>query len=160
MDLESRQGDREHLDRTFRAAHTLKGAAGMVGLRAIADFTHKVEAVLDEIRGGRLPVSREAITILLRAKDYLGFALDEAIAGRTAVPRPSDEDELLRLKAGEIPTPAPKPAPRLQSGSGPTPSATAGQDVAPREGVPSARTNVDASQPDRRRRYRIEIRPR
>jgi two-component system, chemotaxis family, sensor kinase CheA len=36
MDLEARQGDRAHLVRTFRAAHTLKGAAGMVGLGAIA----------------------------------------------------------------------------------------------------------------------------
>ena len=83
MDLEARQGDREHLDRTFRAAHTLKGAAGMVGLRPIAEFTHKVEAVLDDIRSGRMAVSRGAITILLRAKDHLGVALDEAVEGRT-----------------------------------------------------------------------------
>ena len=60
MDLESRQGDREHLDRTFRAAHTLKGAAGMVGLRPIAVFTHKVEAVLDDIRSGRATAKVEA----------------------------------------------------------------------------------------------------
>ena len=72
MDLEARQEDREHLDRTFRAAHTLKGAAGMVGLRPIAEFTHKVEAVLDDIRAGRLAVTPGAITILLRAKDHLG----------------------------------------------------------------------------------------
>ncbi len=32
MDLERRQGDRAHLDKTFRAAHSLKGAAAMVGL--------------------------------------------------------------------------------------------------------------------------------
>ena len=32
MDLERRQGDRAHLDKTFRAAHTIKGAAAMVGL--------------------------------------------------------------------------------------------------------------------------------
>ena len=46
MDLEASQGDRAHLDRTFRAAHTRKGAAGMVGLGAIAEFTHGVETVL------------------------------------------------------------------------------------------------------------------
>ena len=34
MDLERRQSDRAHLDRTFRAAHSLKGAAAMVGLAA------------------------------------------------------------------------------------------------------------------------------
>src|SRR5256885_1740917 len=54
MDLEARRGDRAHLDRTFRAAHTIKGAAGMVGLATIAEFTHGVEAVLDRIRSGTL----------------------------------------------------------------------------------------------------------
>src|SRR5215831_7616949 len=83
MDLEARQGDREHVDRTFRAAHTLKGAAGMVGLQPIAQFTHKVEAVLDGIRAGRLAVTPAAITILLQAKDHLAAALDAAVAGGT-----------------------------------------------------------------------------
>ena len=34
MELERRQGDRANLDKTFRAAHSLKGAAAMVGLPA------------------------------------------------------------------------------------------------------------------------------
>ena len=105
MDLELRQGDREHLDRTFRAAHTLKGAAGMVGLRPIAEFTHKVEAVLDDIRSGRMAVTREAITILLRAKDHLGAALDEAVEGRTTEAPADLEEALVGLKEG-------RPAPR------------------------------------------------
>ncbi len=100
MDLEERQGDREHLDRTFRAAHTLKGAAGMVGLRPIADFTHKVEAVLDDIRAGRMAVTRGAITILLRAKDYLGTALNEAAHGRMTE-SPADLDEAAGGPQGE-----------------------------------------------------------
>src|SRR4051812_40759640 len=101
MDLEERQGDREHLDRTFRAAHTLKGAAGMVGLRPIAEFTHKVEAVLDDIRGGRLPVTRGAITLLLRAKDHLNTALDAAIEGRTLEAPEALAEALGRVKLGE-----------------------------------------------------------
>ena len=52
MDLERRQGDRAHLDKTFRAAHSLKGAAAMVGLEPIARFTNGIEAVLEKIRGG------------------------------------------------------------------------------------------------------------
>lgn len=87
MDLEARRGDREHLDRTFRAAHTLKGAAGMVGLRAIAEFTHAVEAVLDKIRSGSLEVTPGAITLLLRSRDHLGAAI-EAVAGGGEPPAP------------------------------------------------------------------------
>ena len=51
MDLERRQSDRAHLDKTFRAAHSLKGAAAMVGLGAIAEFTHGIEAVLERDPG-------------------------------------------------------------------------------------------------------------
>ena len=57
MDLERRQSDRAHLDKTFRAAHSLKGAAAMVGLGAIAEFTHGIEAVLERIRA-RLAAGR------------------------------------------------------------------------------------------------------
>ena len=64
MDLERRQTDRAHLDRTFRAAHSLKGAAAMVGLGAIAEFTHGIEAVLERIRAGSLPVDSDIITLL------------------------------------------------------------------------------------------------
>jgi chemotaxis protein histidine kinase CheA len=67
MDLEARQGDRAHLDRTFRAAHTLKGAAGMVGLGAIAEFTYGVETVLDRIRSGERDIRPEINTTLLKA---------------------------------------------------------------------------------------------
>ncbi len=81
MDLEARQGDREHIDRTFRAAHTLKGAAGMVGLSGIAKFTHGVEAVLDKFRSGALPVTAPAITRLLQARDYLASAIDAVAEG-------------------------------------------------------------------------------
>src|SRR3954452_6439930 len=59
VELERRQGDRAHLDRTFRAAHSIKGAAGMVGLAAIAEFTHGIEAVLDRIRAAKLSVDSD-----------------------------------------------------------------------------------------------------
>src|SRR4051794_27220520 len=133
MDLESRQEDREHLDRTFRAAHTLKGAAGMVGLRPIAEFTHKVEAVLDDIRSGRMAVSRGAITVLLRAKDYLGAALSEAAVGRATTPPADLEDALVGLKEGRLP-PAPEPVPETVDtgplpGNAPDPTAEAGAEA-------------------------------
>src|SRR5438105_12060260 len=76
MDLEAKQEDRAHLDRTFRAAHTLKGAAGMVGLGPIAEFTHGVEAVLDRIRSGTLAVRPAIISALLEARDHLGAAVE------------------------------------------------------------------------------------
>src|SRR5580693_3233219 len=100
MDLERRQGDRAHLDKTFRAAHSLKGAAAMVGLASIAEFTHGIEAVLERIRAGLLPVDSDIITTLLEARDHLA-AMVEADAARSPIP-PSGEltERLVSLLRG------------------------------------------------------------
>src|SRR4051812_46271389 len=89
MDLERRQGDRAHLDKTFRAAHSLKGAGYMVGLAVIAEFTHGIEAVLERIRAGSLVVDSDIITTLLEARDHLA-AMVEAEAAGSPIP-PSGE---------------------------------------------------------------------
>ncbi len=154
LELEERQGDREHLDRTFRAAHTLKGAAGMVGLRSIADFMHKVEAVLDDIRAGRLAVTRGAITVLLRAKDHLGASLDAAVAGR-ALETPAElEQALTGLKEGRLAPPS-GPVPESAGGVG---SHTFGSDPSPDERADAGTRKMPAGGTSRR--YRIDFRPR
>jgi two-component system, chemotaxis family, sensor kinase CheA len=110
MDLEARREDRAHLDRTFRAAHTLKGAAGMVGLAALAEFTHGVETILDRIRQGDLAVRPEVITPLLEARDHLAAAVDAEEEGRTLAAPPDLVQRLATLGLGtasldEAPTP-------------------------------------------------------
>src|SRR5208283_5381216 len=85
MDLERKQTDRAHLDKTFRAAHTLKGAAAMVGLGSISEFTHNIEAVLERIRSGLLPIDSDIITTLLEARDHLA-AMVEAEAAKSPIP--------------------------------------------------------------------------
>ena len=81
MELERRKDDRAHLDKTFRAAHSIKGAAAMVGLSGIADFTHGVEAVLDRVRNKTLNVDSEVISTLLEARDHLATAVESEAAG-------------------------------------------------------------------------------
>ena len=102
MDLERRQSDRAHLDKTFRAAHSLKGAAAMVGLGSIAEFTHGIEAVLDRIRSGGLAVDSDIITTLLEARDHLA-AMVESEAARSPIP-PSGElsHRLISLLRGPV----------------------------------------------------------
>ena len=155
MDLELRQGDREHLDRTFRAAHTLKGAAGMVGLRPIAEFTHKVEAVLDDIRSGRMAVTREAITILLRAKDHLGAALDAATGGRTTEAPADLEEALVGLEGGADRSFARTRARARAGCTGGLPASAADLSPERRTAPRTVRAGREVS-----RRYRIDFRPR
>lgn len=116
VELERRQGDRTHLDRTFRAAHSLKGAAAMVGLPAIAEFTHHIEAVLDRIRSGKLAVDSDIISTLLEARDTLAAMVESDAVG---APIPAPVDLVARLggllnekPAAPPPPPAPPPAPK------------------------------------------------
>ncbi len=118
MGLEAHRDDPLHLDRTFRAAHTLKGAAGMVGLPAIAEFTHVVESVLDGIRGGRIPVEPALITTLLASKDHLVEAVE---AGADATPPPAPPDLVARLTAVARGESLAEAAPTPQRPANPTP---------------------------------------
>ena len=57
LSLEQGQQDNDTLNALFRAAHTIKGSAGMFGLLPIVDFTHTIENVLDQARDGRIELS-------------------------------------------------------------------------------------------------------
>lgn len=88
MELESRQGDRAFVDKVFRAAHSIKGAAAMVGLGSIAGFTDRIETVLDKIRSQAVPVDSQVISVLLEARDQLTAQVEAAASGDTVEPSP------------------------------------------------------------------------
>jgi two-component system chemotaxis sensor kinase CheA len=70
--------DPELINAIFRAAHSIKGGSGTFGLSGIANFTHVMETVLDEMRDGRRPVSQSDTDVLLRSVDCLREMLDAA----------------------------------------------------------------------------------
>jgi two-component system chemotaxis sensor kinase CheA len=70
----------EAINELFRAAHTIKGSAGLFGLDTIVGFTHVVESVLDSARAGGLPITAAAAAILLECSDHIG-RLVGSIAG-------------------------------------------------------------------------------
>jgi two-component system, chemotaxis family, sensor kinase CheA len=76
LELESSDGDEEILGLIFRAAHTIKGSAGLFGFDHIIEFTHVVENVLDDMRNCIIPISSELITTLMRSKDQIGALID------------------------------------------------------------------------------------
>jgi len=80
LELETGGGDAA-LDEAFRAAHTLKGMAAAMGFQAVAEVAHALEDRLDEIRAGRLAVSRAVIDELLARADRLERENEVAIAG-------------------------------------------------------------------------------
>ncbi|WP_341325959.1 chemotaxis protein CheA [Methylotuvimicrobium sp. KM2] len=71
LNLDMGDVDAETINTIFRAAHSIKGGSGTFGFSAIADFTHAMETLLDEMRDGRRKVTQPAINVLLGSVDCL-----------------------------------------------------------------------------------------
>ena len=56
--------DPDLINRIFRAAHTLKGLAGMFGLEGLSNLGHHLEDVLDGLRLGRVAPASPAVDLL------------------------------------------------------------------------------------------------
>jgi len=69
--LEEDSDDINVINRVFRAAHTIKGSAGLVGFDNVSVFTHTIENILDRIRNNELKITKKLITNLLTAVDVL-----------------------------------------------------------------------------------------
>jgi two-component system chemotaxis sensor kinase CheA len=63
--------DSETLNTIFRAAHSIKGGSGTFGFRVVADFTHELETLLDQIREGTREVQTFHVDLFLKAVDCL-----------------------------------------------------------------------------------------
>lgn len=55
----------------FRSIHTLKGLSGLFGYQGIADLSHALESLLDEIRLGKIDISDEVVRFLFNNIDIL-----------------------------------------------------------------------------------------
>lgn len=69
----------ELLNEIFRAAHTIKGSAAMIGHQRMSDLAHAMETVFDGLRKGTISVDAELIDTLLTSLDTLR-ALKEELA--------------------------------------------------------------------------------
>jgi two-component system chemotaxis sensor kinase CheA len=79
--LEEEQDDESIINRVFRAAHTIKGSAGLVGFDDISIFTHDIENILDRIRNKELKITKKLISNLLSAVDLLKRLISASAEG-------------------------------------------------------------------------------
>src|ERR1700738_1789820 len=92
-ELETRPGDGGALvGEIFRAVHTIKGTTGFLGFDRLEKLAHAGEHLLGSLRDGRLAVTSELITGLLRLLDGLRaiLVLIEETGGEGT--RSGDED--------------------------------------------------------------------
>ncbi|MGY0194158.1 chemotaxis protein CheA [Leptothrix sp. BB-4] len=82
LGLESAPDDHELLNAAFRAAHTIKGTAGLFGCEAVVAFTHEVETLMESLRSDTLAFGDAVAAALLQSRDQMGRLLQEVRAGR------------------------------------------------------------------------------
>lgn len=73
--------DPEVLNTIFRVVHSIKGGASTFGFGWVADFSHLLETLLDDMRAGHRLVDRHIAGLLLRAVDCLQILLNSARTG-------------------------------------------------------------------------------
>ncbi|EJL6395705.1 chemotaxis protein CheA [Vibrio navarrensis] len=72
LEVESGEASIEqHIDAIFRAAHTIKGSAGLFGFDDIVAFTHSVESVLEQVRGDKLSFDVKLAALMLDCQQYM-----------------------------------------------------------------------------------------
>lgn len=104
LELEQHPDDRDLLNKIFRSAHSIKGGAGMFGFNAVAQFTHKMETLLDLLRNGQKAVSPAIADLLLKSTDCLKTLIDAVKTGAAV------NDEVVQQLTTEL---------AAESGSGP-----------------------------------------
>lgn len=76
--LDEGDKDVETINEIFRAAHTIKGSAGLFGLDDIVSFTHIVENVLDRARDGKITITSDLLSIFLPCRDHIAVLVENA----------------------------------------------------------------------------------
>lgn len=72
------RSDPDQVNALFRAIHSFKGLAGMFGFKELSDLLHKLEFLLDELRLGKVGLSRNAIDVLGDTAALLGRLVQQA----------------------------------------------------------------------------------
>ncbi len=83
--LEKQPRRSELFEPMMRAAHSIKGAAKIVGLPAAVQVAHAIEDCFVAVRENRVAMSSSLVDVLLAGVDLLGRAADVDDAGQVAL---------------------------------------------------------------------------
>lgn len=110
VSLGDSEPDDEQLNAIFRAAHSIKGGAGIFGFQDMTVVTHVLESLLDKLRTHEIPFSTAMIDLFLEAGDVITMQLaghrDGAKVDQEAVDR--IRTRLQQVVDGENIAPAPE----------------------------------------------------
>jgi len=92
LKLEKSPADAGTLEEVFREAHSLKGAARMLGLNQIESLSHRLEDVFGSARKGETILTPKTIDALCKDLDNIKKLVAEAIGGEPVIEKPPEPD--------------------------------------------------------------------
>jgi two-component system chemotaxis sensor kinase CheA len=101
MDIDAPHPD--DLNGIFRAVHSIKGSAAMLGCTEIAALTHLQENLLDLLRKGERPIASDDVNAMLKAVDVLRL---QVLHRRGTVPQAPDASAVEALLRERVAQPA------------------------------------------------------
>ncbi|MGQ9497841.1 MAG: chemotaxis protein CheW [Desulfotomaculales bacterium] len=119
--LERDPSDTGALQEIFRAAHTIKGSAGVMGYEHMASLTHEMENLFDRLRQGTMRLTTDMTDVLFNALDTLKLLRDEVTGEAGATDTAPVVARLRAILAGEG---AGEAAPAPQGAGAPSPALT------------------------------------
>ena len=69
--------DSERTERAFRSVHSVKSAAGFLGLDNVAELALRMETLLDNMRAGNIPSDPNTLDLLLEGLAMLNTMLQD-----------------------------------------------------------------------------------
>ena len=108
LENDGASADADTVNAMFRAAHTIKGSAGVFGLEPIVKFTHVMENVLDKLRENTISIAGDLVNTLLVCCDHLNGLIDalekhEELSNAALDARALELTTRLRVYLGEAP---------------------------------------------------------
>jgi two-component system chemotaxis sensor kinase CheA len=132
LTLESAPDDQGAIDAIFREAHTMKGAAGMVGMMRVSRLAHRLEDLLVELRDKKRRATPELTDAMLLVVDGLG----RLIASASGSEQDSSDEAALERLLPSLPAPL-SAAGKVEPAPAP-PIVRAAQAVASAQAAPAA----------------------
>jgi chemotaxis protein histidine kinase CheA len=95
LDLAEVISDAERVNEMFRAAHSVKGGAAMLGFESIQKTAHKLEDCFKILRDHPVPIDRKLETLFLKGYDTLKALVEELANSPTLSLRPEVVEQVI-----------------------------------------------------------------
>jgi two-component system chemotaxis sensor kinase CheA len=107
MSLDPANVDNEMINSIFRAAHSIKGGSATFGFASVAEFTHVLETLLDEVRSETRGMSPDMVDLFLQSVDCLrelleGLQAEVPVDGARADGLRQKFEAILDIPAGAV----------------------------------------------------------